>query len=318
MERGFEYLVDIHGEPGARDIFERICVNLFQSIYGPTVKSVKVSRGDGGIDVLVGELPNPQKVYQCKFFLNGLGASQRQQIKESFKTVTSNYQIRKWRLCLPCILTQDDLLWWSKWKNEQSEVTGIQIELCDGSFLIHQLKSQDIYEREFDDDIRGQLKIILTELNQQKQEIFDKIIYDDIDGIDDQYNDFIFVKMLESAGIFDNNAYKIDFFNTEISKQESLSKDEVEGLKIYNNLKARILSLWRTQFNLYKSHENGENLLLQTYLRIEDLDSTTLQTTSEYNLLAKKGILHHLANDKKIGWVTDYLKKLSEYVGEKL
>ncbi|WP_240187529.1 hypothetical protein [Enterococcus faecium] len=58
--------------------------------------------------------------------------------------------------------------------------------------------------------------------------------------------------------------------------------------------------------------------MLQTYLRIEDLDSTTLQTTSEYNLLAKKGILHHLANDKKIGWVTDYLKKLSEYVGEKL
>ena len=29
MERGFEYLVDIHGIAGAREIFERICTNLF-------------------------------------------------------------------------------------------------------------------------------------------------------------------------------------------------------------------------------------------------------------------------------------------------
>lgn len=318
MERGFEYLVDVHGEPGARDIFERICTNLFQSMYGPITKSVEVSRGDGGIDVLVGDLPRPQKVYQCKFFLNGLGSSQRQQIKESFKTVTTNYEITDWRLCLPCILTQQDLLWWSKWKHEQSELTGIQIELCDGSYLIHQLKSYDIYEREFDEDIRNQLKIISSELALQKQRVIDEIIYDDLDGIEDEYNDFIFVKMLESAGIFDTNEYKIDFFNAEISRQESISKDEVEGLRIYSNLKIKILSLWRTQFKIYKSPDNGQNLLLQTYLRIEDLDSTTLLSNPEYNLLAKKGILHQLANEKKIGWITNYLEKLSEYVGEEI
>lgn len=318
MERGFEYLVGVHGEPGARDIFERICINLFQSMYGPSTKSVKVSQGDGGIDVLVGDLPNPQIVYQCKFFLNGVGKSQRQQIREAFKSVTSNYEITEWRLCLPCILTQQELLWWSKWKNEQSEVTGIRIELCDGSYLIHQLKSYDIYEREFDEDIRIQLKLVLSELNQQKQKVFDEVIYDDVDGIEDEYNDFIFVKMLESAGIFDTNEYKIDFFNAEISRQESLSKDEVEGLKIYNNLKIKIFSLWRTQFKRYESSDNGQNLLLNTYLRIEDLDSTTLQSTSDYNLLAKKGILHQLANDRKIGWITNYLEKLSEYIGGKI
>ena len=32
MERGFKYLIDMHGIPGARDIFERICINLFQNI----------------------------------------------------------------------------------------------------------------------------------------------------------------------------------------------------------------------------------------------------------------------------------------------
>ncbi|SFE87165.1 PDDEXK family nuclease [Trichococcus pasteurii] len=316
MERGFEYLVDIHGIAGAREIFERICTNLFQSMYGSTTKSVKVSKGDGGIDVLVGEIPSPDKVYQCKFFLDSLGASQRQQIKESFETVTSNYDIAEWLLCLPSILDQKDLLWWSKWKNEKSEETGIKIELCDGSYLIHQLKCYDIYAREFDDDTRNKLDLILAELNKSKQRVFDAIIYADVDGIEEEYNDFIFVKMLESANIVEVNEYKIDFFNAEISKQESLSKDEVEGLKIYNNLKTRIYSLWRTQFNLHKSNDAGQNLLNQAYLRIEDLDSTTLQSSAEYNLVAKKGILHQLANDKRIGWVTDYLKKLTEYMGE--
>lgn len=37
-----------------------------------------------------------------------------------------------------------------------------------------------------------------------------------MDNIEDEYNDFIFVKMLESVGIFDINEYKIDFFNVEI------------------------------------------------------------------------------------------------------
>lgn len=58
--------------------------------------------------------------------------------------------------------------------------------------------------------------------------------------------------------------------------------------------------------------------MLRTYLRIEDLDSTTLQTSPEYNLLAKKGILHQLANDRKLGWVSNYIEKLSEYVGNKM
>lgn len=317
MERGFEYLVDKHGEAGARDIFEKICVNLFQSIYEEEAKSVNPSQGDGGLDVLIGDLPNPDQVCQCKFFLNGLKSSQRQQIIKSFNTVVSKYHIKVWKLCLPCILTQQDLLWWSKWKNEQTEKTGIEIKLCDGSYLIHELKVHEIYDRVFDEDIRNKLNEILVSLNQQKQDILDEIIYEDIEGIEDQYNDFIFVKMLESAGINNTDDYKTDFFNAEISMQESLSKDEVKGLKIYKNLKLKIFSIWKTQFKMYKSADNGENLLLKTYLRIEDLDSTTLSSTADYSLLAKKGILHQLANDKKLGWVTDYLENLAEYLGEK-
>lgn len=318
MERGFEYLVDSHGIEGARGIFERICVNLFQTIYGPAAKSVSSAGGDGGIDVLVGDLPKPNLICQCKFFLSGLGSGQRQQIKESFTTVTTKYEVTHWQLCIPSILNQKDLLWWSKWKNEVTADTGIQIELCDGSYLINELKKYDIYSHEFDDDVRNKLDEILTSLKKSKQDILEAIIYADVEGIEDEYNDSIFIKMLESANITDTYECKIDFFNAEISKQESFSKNEVEGLRTYTNLKYKIRSIWRTQYNMHKSQSDGNDLLNRTYMRIEDLDTTTLESSPEYTMLAKKGILHQLANEKKLGWIEDYMQKLTEYVGGEL
>ncbi|MFQ7605133.1 MAG: ABC-three component system protein [Enterococcus avium] len=317
MERDFEYLVGKYGEAGAREIFEKICVNLFQCLYGPKSKTVKPSQGDGGLDVLVGDLPKTEKVYQCKFFLKKIGDSQKQQIRESFKTVTEKYDVSEWYLCLPTILTEKELLWWSKWKNDRESETGIKIELCDGSYLINNLKKHDLYTEIFDDDIRTQLDLILAELIIQRQKIMEEILYgiDDIGNLDEEYNDFIFVKMLESANITEINDRKIEFFNAEISRQESISKDEVAGLRVYNNLKSKIFSLWQTQYREHKHPSDGNNLLNKMYLRVEDLESTTLASTSEYTLLSKKGILHHLANDKKIGWIEDYLTKLTEYMG---
>lgn len=105
--------------------------------------------------------------------------------------------------------------------------------------------------------------------------------------------------MLESANILDTDDCKIEFFNAEIARQEGVSKDEVSGLNLYNNLRTKIYSIWKTQYNLHKSTNDGNILLNESYLRIEDLDSTTLASSADYNLLAKKGILHHLANEKK-------------------
>lgn len=317
MERGFEYLVDQHGIDGARGIFENVCVSLFQDIYGESCKSVQPSQGDGGIDVLIGDLPTPEKVYQCKFFLGRLGDSQKSQIRQSFKTVSEKYNITEWFLCLPIILTEKELLWWSKWKNEKQLDTNIKIELCDGSYLINKLKKTGIYTDVFDDDIRINLEKILEELTNEQKKVFDRIIYgiEDFPDIDEEYNDSIFVKMLESAGIDFIDDCKVEFFNAEISRQQSVSKDEIAGLKTYNNLKKTVYSIWQTQYREYRDSVNGNKLLNKTYLRIEDLESTTLSfSSSEYNLLSKKGLLHQLADERKIGWIEHYLIKLTEYM----
>ena len=67
METDFRYLGDKYSEAGARDVFEKICVELFQKIY-ENAYAVKAQPGDDGIDILVGDLTGPITVLQCKFF----------------------------------------------------------------------------------------------------------------------------------------------------------------------------------------------------------------------------------------------------------
>lgn len=52
-------------------------------------------------------------VYKCKFFIDGIGASQKTQIKCSFEKAMSEYEnsINNWVLCVPCELTRQNYEW---------------------------------------------------------------------------------------------------------------------------------------------------------------------------------------------------------------
>ncbi len=71
MERDFRYLRDKYGEAGAREVFEKICIQLFQLKFESTYP-VKVSQGDDGIDIFVGDFDKEIDIYQCKYFIEGI------------------------------------------------------------------------------------------------------------------------------------------------------------------------------------------------------------------------------------------------------
>jgi len=315
MERDFGYLRDKHGDAGARDVFEKICIELFQNIYKDAY-AVKAYPGDDGIDILVGELSKPIIVFQCKYFINGIGQSQKKQIRESYDMVTGKYDVKEWYLCVPNVFTIDDHKWWSDWKTGKQEASKIEIGLYEGSLLIGKLKAFDMYTTIFDDDIRNSLNEIEKYLLEENSRIFNEIIMDINDFTDISYDDCIFVKMLESANILDLDEFKNDFFNAEISRQKIVSKGDKDELRIYEQLKMKLFSMWQTQYRMYKNPDDGNILLSHTYLRIEDLDESTFKCIDEINLLAKKGMLHQLAEDRKIGWVENYIEKLEKFMGE--
>mgnify|MGYP000008786583 CR=1 FL=1 len=88
MNKDWLVLIKKYTLSGARDRFETICTTLFKKIYsGRTVRSVKVKKGDGGVDVFVGDIGvEPIHVIQCKYFSNDFGDSQKSQIRDSFQT----------------------------------------------------------------------------------------------------------------------------------------------------------------------------------------------------------------------------------------
>ena len=317
MERDFRYLRDKYTDEGARSVFEDICTQLFQAKF-KNAYPVRVTQGDGGIDIFVGDFNGEIDVYQCKYFIDGINDSQKAQIRDSYTTAkeSNKYKVKNWYLCVPCTLSIKEFTWWSGWKSRKQTSDGIPIGLYDGSYLLGQLKKYDIYKSAFDDDIRNNLEEILSHLCSEKERIFNEIIVTLNADESDAFDNLIFVKKLECANINNIDVCKNDFFNAEIAQQSIQSKGDERTINIYKQLKIKVHSFWNTQYMRYKSHNDGNELLSRTYERIEDADNAALKSIDEINLLAKKGMLHQLAEDCSVGWLSDYQEKLEHYLAK--
>src|SRR5579863_5401306 len=91
----------IYGIAGAREKFEALTIHLIRSVR-PHAETVRIVRGDGGIDAHEGSLADPAgvDVFQMKFFPNAIGESQKSQIRESFSTIASGtrFKAKSWTL----------------------------------------------------------------------------------------------------------------------------------------------------------------------------------------------------------------------------
>ncbi len=165
MNRNWSDFKSIHGNiDGARSAFEEACETLFRKIYvDKHVSQVSVKKGDGGIDIFVGEFGvEPITVIQCKFFLDTFDEAQFAQIRNSFTTAqeSKKYELKEWILCIPRVIDIDENSWWFKWKhkklNELSKNDNF-IQLKNGNYLIYLLKEHNLYNQVF--KIEDSLKI---------------------------------------------------------------------------------------------------------------------------------------------------------------
>ncbi len=114
--------------------FEAICCELIR-LKNPDARRVRVHLGDGGVDSATGTWGSSGAldVFQVKYFIDVWGDSQKQQIRESYKTAANceNYNLRRWTLCLPVNIRKEDLDWFDTWKSDKDHV----IDLWDGADL---------------------------------------------------------------------------------------------------------------------------------------------------------------------------------------
>lgn len=136
---------NIYSVAGARDKFEDLCEQILKVQYpNLAVNKVEASGGDGGLDIVIGDLlpDNPITCYQCKWFVDNLGDSQKKQIRDSFKTAIEKNKIKKWILAIPKNFTKADLKWWATFKNKRASEE-LEIDLITGNELITQLKKPE-------------------------------------------------------------------------------------------------------------------------------------------------------------------------------
>lgn len=186
MNREWTGLVMHYEKEGASARFEKICTVLYKKIYSSqNVRNVQVKKGDQGIDIFIGKIGvEPISVIQCKFFPNGIGKSQIDQIGNSFKTVmsSSEFVVGKWTLAIINTLDIDENIRWSNWITKtisEYKLSDEFIDLKDGDDLIQLSQEHQVYDMVFErgdsiklDEIHKSLIHVLT-LNELK-EVFEK------------------------------------------------------------------------------------------------------------------------------------------------
>lgn len=182
MERDWSDFKSLYGNlPGARDAFEKACETLFRNVYSKeNVQQVSIKKGDGGIDIFIGNYGvEPLTVIQCKFFLDEIKSSQQSQIRSSFikSKESGDYELNEWVLCVPRVLNSDEHKWWAQWKGKMEETYGLNdnfIKLKNGNEIIDLMKGVGVYNSVFQiidsiliEDTNFAVKEILTLLQEQ-------------------------------------------------------------------------------------------------------------------------------------------------------
>lgn len=93
--------------------FEGLCSRLIINLF-PDAKPVEGKWGDEGVDSFVGLFNGECRVYQCKYFIEKVGTSQRRQIEDSLKKAISHHNLQSWTLMVPKNLTPSEIKWFQK------------------------------------------------------------------------------------------------------------------------------------------------------------------------------------------------------------
>ena len=133
QEIDFGLLIKKHGLASTREFFEELTFSLL-SADDPAgeYKRVRPNPGDRGRDITSGRITKDLRVWQCKFFPDGLLEVQKGQIRSSFSDVmkkaeADRIRISEWTLCLPIDLETDEINWFDRWAERQETNYGLKI-----------------------------------------------------------------------------------------------------------------------------------------------------------------------------------------------
>lgn len=305
-------LRDVWTEDGARSVFAELVTQCAISIY-PNSQSLRPDPGDEGIDTLEGLFGSEQRVWQAKYFCEGVGNSQKAQIRKSWKSClggSAGENLKSWTLALPTNLSVPERKWWDKWKTKKMQESGVSVELWNkDSFL-------KFYTQP---DLKPLFDLALTRRSSDvssAESLVEKIsgqaaaskIHPLPSG--DALANAIFVRKLELAGVRTHLARRTAFYNFELFRESvdngglSAESSDLEDFRL------RVLDLWEEEFSSRSQSQLGSPFVAHMDSRIAQEDNGRLSTELGLQLMHKKGALYEWADVCEAGWTSDYLESL--------
>jgi hypothetical protein len=301
----FEQLIGEGGKEGARTKFQRLIAQLV-GLQHQGIRNLDAKSGDWGLDVIVGEIDEVISVWQAKFFIDGVGDTQKAQIRESLaqvmkKAEEEGFAVDVWTLCIPIDLDPDALKWWTGWKKRQEkDHRDLRIELWDRTGLEQTLLAPDaahIYERYF--PVVGKADEVPTP--PAVEELPDHLSYEDM----------LFIKQLQAAQIVELDSAKQQFFNAEALAREIADKRVAEHMEALQAERADLRSIWEDRFNKACAVPDGGDGLLpalhpEVMEAIERRHDSVRVTVLPMHLIHRKGAMHQVVEKGSAGWVRDF------------
>jgi hypothetical protein len=300
----FEQLIGEGGKEGARTKFERLIAQLV-GLRHQGMKMLEAKGGDWGLDVIVGEIDDVISVWQAKFFIEGVGDKQKEQIRKSFNQVVGKakeqgFTVDVWTLCIPIDLDPAGLKWWTGWKKRQEKDHGLRIELLDRTGLEQLLLAPDashIYEAYFPAAGKADKAPVPAPVEDLPEGV--------------SYDDMLFVQQLQAAKITELDSAKQQFFNAEVLAREVADKRVVEHMQALEAERADLRSIWEDRFNKACADPDlGDDLLPGLHPGVMEAierrhDSGRVQALPMH-LIHRKGAMHQVVESGTAGWVRNF------------
>jgi hypothetical protein len=121
-----------------REDFEKLCCQLLKARHpNADVRHVEGAGGDFGVDTFIGDLADGPAVWQSKAFADGIGKSQKEQIRQSLRQAVRKVQPRLWILCISVDMDIHAHKWFQKLA--ASYANTVDIRLMQGSDIVSEL-----------------------------------------------------------------------------------------------------------------------------------------------------------------------------------
>ncbi|HEV3166811.1 MAG TPA: hypothetical protein VGZ22_22480 [Isosphaeraceae bacterium] len=287
---------------GARPLFQALIAQLVNVKHG-TVRQVTPNPGDWGLDCIVGALNDLLFNWQAKFFIDGVGGVQQQEIRESFnqflsKAKQEGYTPGGWTLCVPVDMDAAATKWWDTWKKKMEKEHEIPMFLWDATQLESLLIAPDashVYQAYFGDATPAAAKPELKTLP----------VPTDI-----PFEEMLFIKQLRRANVAEVEQAKRQFFNADVMRREVADKAVDAELQELESCLAEVHSLWEIGFNQKCEENPSGNLLPGLYPSVmRDIHGIHLskpQGKIPMGLVHRLGTMHHVVDKGDAGWVRDF------------